>query len=114
MSSSHHLTFDGCYKEILSYKASLKKGLNASIFKINEFKDIKPFDVSNIIINNNNNLVLDPYYITGFTDADGSFFISKPSSRGKWPNYDATFSIAQHNRDKDLLNKQNNLNFRLW
>ena len=90
-------------KVILSYKAALKKGLDATIFKHEEFSDIIPFDITNIVINDE--FKLDPNYIAGFVAADGSFFISKPSPSSKWPNYDATFSIAQDNRDIKLLNR---------
>jgi hypothetical protein len=102
MKNNNHVTLKG-YREILSHKAALKKGLNAVIFKVKEFSDIIPFDTSNIIIKNN--LKLDPNYIAGFVAADGSFFISRPSPNSKWPNYDATLSIAQNKRDVELLNR---------
>ena len=97
-----HLTLEG-YKEILSYKAALKKGLDAVIFKNKIFANIIPFDASNILIEHNNQL--EPEYIAGFVAADGSFFISRPSSTNRWPNYDATFSIAQNFRDEILLKR---------
>jgi hypothetical protein len=79
MKNNDHLTLKG-YREILSHKAALKKGLNAVIFKVKEFSDIIPFDTSNII---KNNLKLDPNFIAGFVAADGSFFISRPSPNSK-------------------------------
>ena len=79
------------------FTAQHKKGLYAAIFKHKGFSDIIPFDTSNIVIIDN--FKLDPNYIAEFVVADGSFFISKPSYNSKWPNYDATFSIAQDNRD---------------
>ena len=57
----------------------------------------------NIIVKDNFKLY--PNYIAGFVAADGSFFISRPSLSNKWPNYDATFSIAQNKRDVRLLNR---------
>lgn len=36
---------------------------------------------------------------------DGSFSIKRPQFNGKWPNYDATFSVAQNKIDKALLNR---------
>lgn len=102
MKNNDHVTLKG-YREILLYKAALKKGLNAAIFKVKEFSDIIPFDTSNIIIKDN--LKLNPNYIAGFVAADGSFFISRPSPNSKWPNYDATLSIAQNKRDVKLLNR---------
>jgi hypothetical protein len=80
MKNNDHLTLKG-YREVLSYKAALKKGLGAAIFKVKEFSDIIPIDTSNIIIKDD--LSLDPNYIAGFVAADGSFFISKPSSNSK-------------------------------
>jgi hypothetical protein len=80
MKNNDHVTLKG-YREILSHKAALKKGLNAVIFKVKEFSDIIPFDTSNIIIKNN--LKLDPNFIAGFVAADGSFFISRPSLNSK-------------------------------
>lgn len=97
-----HLTLEG-FREILSYKAALKKGLDATIFQNSEFSDIIPFDTSSILIEQDSKL--EPEYIAGFVAADGSFFISRPSTNSKWPNYDATFSIAQNKRDEVLLNR---------
>lgn len=92
------------YKEILSYKAALKKGLAANIFKHSAFSNIVPFNLTDIIfIEQNTNL--EPEYIAGFVAGDGSFFISRPKFNSKWPNYDATFSIAQNQRDEALLNR---------
>ena len=102
MKNKDHLTLKG-YREILLYKAALKKGLNATIFKVKDFSDIIPFNASNIIVKDD--FKLDPNYIAGFVAADGSFFISRPSSNSKWPNYDATFSIAQNKRDIELFNR---------
>jgi hypothetical protein len=76
--------------------------------------DVKPFDTSNIVIDRESKLVAllhSTNYIGGFVAGDGSFFYSlrmKPSSNSKCAqatNYDATFSIAQNNRDIRLLNR---------
>lgn len=48
------------------------------------------------------------HYIAGFTGADGSFSITKPSLTGKWPHYDAKFRIHQNIRDMALLEKMRN------
>jgi len=98
-----HLTLQG-YREILTYKAALKKGLAASVFQASElFSDIEPFNTEGIFIEKES--VLEPEYISGFVAADGTFFISKPSAGSKWPNYDATFAIAQNQRDEALLHR---------
>ncbi len=62
-----------------------------------------PYDISKIKLESD--LPLDPNYIAGFVAADGSFFIQRPSSKAKWPNYDATFSIAQNQTDIGLLKR---------
>ena len=71
MENKKHLTLEG-YKEILSYKAALKKGLDAVIFKNSEFTNVIQFDTSNILVEYNSQL--EPEYISGFVAADGSFF----------------------------------------
>ena len=99
--NKRHLDLNG-YKEMLSYKAALKKGLTANIFQHSEFSNIVPFNTAKIFIEKNTKL--DPQYIAGFVAGDGSFSIKRPQFNGKWPNYDATFSIAQNKRDEALLN----------
>jgi len=102
MDKKTHLTPQG-FREVLTYKAALKKGLAAKIFQLELFSDIKPFNTEGIFVKKES--VLEPEYISGFVAADGSFFISKPSDKTKWPNYDATFSVAQDKRDVDLLSR---------
>lgn len=102
MNNNDHLTLKS-YIEILSYKAALKKRLNASIFKNQQFSDIVPFNTSKININSD--LKLDPNYIAGFVAADDSLFIYRPSANSKWPNYDATFSITQNKKDIALFHR---------
>lgn len=97
-----HLTESG-FNELLTYKASFSKKLDAEIFSHKLYNNIIPFDVKNILLKNDK--ALDPNYIAGFTGADGSFSITKPSLVGKWPNYDANFRIHQDIRDKALLEK---------
>lgn len=107
MSKKLHLTIPG-YREVLSYKAASKKGLEANVFKLGLFSDIIPFNVEGILKESTRSpseTKLEPDYVSGFTAADGSFFIQKPSVSTKWPNYDATFSIAQNKRDADLLKR---------
>ena len=100
MDKKIHLTLPG-YRELLTYKAALKKGLAASVFQSELFSDIEPFNTEGIFIEKES--VLEPEYISGFVAADGTFFISKPAAGSKWPNYDATFAIAQDQRDEALL-----------
>ena len=80
MENKNHVTLDG-YREVLSYKAALRKGLEAAIFKTKEFADIIPFDTSNVVINGDSKL--DPHYIAGFVAGDGSFYLSRPLASSK-------------------------------
>lgn len=96
-----HLSKEG-FRTILSYKASLTKKLDALVFKSDLYSDIVPFEV-NIDWLTINSTRLYPDYIAGFTAADGSFSLTKPSLTGKWPNYHAYFRIHQNVRDKILL-----------
>lgn len=102
MSKKIHLTEQG-FKKLLTYKASFNKKLNAEIFNNQHYKNVIAYNVENII--KTNVLTLDSNYIAGFTAADGSFTVTKPSIKGKWPNYDAYFRIHQNVRDKALLEK---------
>jgi hypothetical protein len=101
-----HLNLEG-YRKLLSFKASLKKGkgkgVTATIFQSELFSDIVPFNTEGIFIQKNTALV--PEFIAGFVAADGTFFISKPSVKAKWANYDATFAISQNQRDEGLLKR---------
>jgi hypothetical protein len=49
MNKKIHLTLQG-YRELLTYKAALKKGLAASVFQSELFSDIKPFNTEGIFI----------------------------------------------------------------
>lgn len=67
------------------------------------YSDTIPFDVNSII--QDNHIKLNPHYIAGFTAADGSFSVIKPSSTGKWANYHAFFRIHKNTRDRVLLER---------
>jgi hypothetical protein len=77
--------------------------MEASIFKSELFSSVVPFAQEGIFQPEDTELA--PEFIAGFWAADGSFFISRPSPSSKWPNYDATFTIAQDKRDIELLNR---------
>lgn len=71
-----HLTDSG-FKELLTYKAAFTKKLGTEIFNNKLYNDIIPFDANRLL--KSDNIALDPNYIAGFTGADGSFSITKPS-----------------------------------
>jgi hypothetical protein len=101
MVKREHITLPG-FRKVLAYKASAKKGLQAKIFSSDLFKDITPHNVENVYVPDSQS-ILEPEYVSGFVAADGTFWISKPSEKTKWPNYDATFAIAQNQLDESLL-----------
>jgi hypothetical protein len=106
ISKGSHLTKEG-FELILSYKASFTKKSDALVFKNSLYSNIVPFKLGTYIVDNS--IKLDPNYIAGFTAADGSFSITKPSSKDKWPNYHAYFRIHQNVRDKILLERMINV-----
>ena len=62
---------------------------------------------NNLDIRNYNSKELNPFFITGFVDAEGSFMITiKKSKTNKigW-NVEAVFEICLHSKDLDILNK---------
>ena len=100
MDQKLHLTESG-FKLPLTYKAAFTKKLDAEVFNNYLYSDVVPFDVSSII--QENEIKLNLHYVAGFTAADGSFSVIKPSSIGKWPNYDAFYRIHQNTRDRVSL-----------
>lgn len=102
VNKKEHLSMEG-YIKLLSFKAAFKKGMEASIFKSELFSSVVPHPTKGIFQSEDTKLA--PEFIAGFVAADGSFFISRPLPSSKWPNYDATFTIAQDKRDIELLNR---------
>jgi len=93
--NGEHKTEKGL-KKILSYKASINKGLSKSLLDI--FPDIIPAPRHLILPTK----VFNPFWVTGFVDGEGCFYVktSKIHSGYKVCPY---FYIAQHIRDIDLL-----------
>ncbi len=100
MSKKEHLTDAGFYK-VLAIKATMRKGLTEVLAE--SFPDIKPIvsPTSHVMLPNQ----LDPYWIAGFTEAEGSFIIhvqNKPDNK-LGIGVKLKFQISQHEKDKDLL-----------
>ncbi len=74
MENRDHLTLEGFYK-IINIKAAMNLGLSES-FK-SEFKDFIPVERPLI----KNEIIPDPYWITGFVDGEGTFDIKIYSSK---------------------------------
>lgn len=100
MHNKQHLNTKGLNK-IISFKASLNKGLT-TLLKIH-FPNITPVVRPVIKILSLTNV--NPNWITGFVEAEGSFFITTIKSKAYKTGYQIRldFSIIQHRRDKNLI-----------
>jgi hypothetical protein len=101
MHNKQHLNKIGLNK-IISLKASLNWGLTPLLLK--HFPNINPierpirknfFDTKNV----------NPYWVTGFVEAEGCFFINTIKSKAYKTEYQIKldFSVVQHSRDKILM-----------
>lgn len=94
INNKEHLTFSGL-KKIVRFKSALNKGLPE--YLINSFPDVmeRPtFKVSTEPLN--------PYWISGFTEGDGSFFISISEKTNQVRMF---YSIKLNNREAPLILK---------
>lgn len=97
MDNRDHLTLEGFYK-IINIKAAMNLGLSES-FK-SEFKDFIPVERPLI----QNEIIPDPYWITGFVDGEGTFDIKIYSSKTNVGfAVQLRFRIPQHERDSKLI-----------
>ena len=99
MHNKLHLDSKGLNK-IISLKASLNKGLTPLL--TTHFPNISPVErpVRKNLFNNVN-----PYWVTGFVEAEGCFFINAIKSNAYKTGYQIKldFSVVQHSRDKTLM-----------
>jgi hypothetical protein len=86
-----HFTLEGIQK-IVNLRASINKGLSEDLKK--SFSNTIPF--TKIITNNFKEI--NPNWLVGFVDGEGSFYV-KPVKSG----FSVNFSISQHIRDVVLL-----------
>lgn len=102
----------GCFIKIPSYLLFTKRHYSTNNTTINlcDDKDIKgkslSIDYAENNVSNNSN-TLDPFFIAGFVDAEGSFMVSVRKAtvyRQGW-KVQAEFLITQHKRDIELLKK---------
>jgi hypothetical protein len=93
-----HLTQDGLYK-ILNARASMNKGISETLKAA--FPFIMPVSRPEV----KNQVIKDPHWLVGFTDAEGCFNIGvfKDKLNGK-VKIRLSFSISQHIRDSLLIN----------
>lgn len=101
MLNKEHLTKQGFIK-ILSFKAVFPKGLNENITAA--FPNVKPITKPEFKPNTGK---LNPHWIAGFTQADGTFGLSPVKRANTKLGYNALpqFRITQHERDVVVLNR---------
>ena len=96
---NQHKNEEGLNK-ILSYKASMGKGLSKTL--LNLFPDIEP-TVRNLVLPIK---CFNPFWVAGFVDGEGCFYVKTSKiKQGKDIAYKVNvyFSISQHKRDIALL-----------
>nr|YP_009364302.1 LAGLIDADG endonuclease [Ophiocordyceps sinensis]ARF03397.1 LAGLIDADG endonuclease [Ophiocordyceps sinensis]QDH07191.1 LAGLIDADG endonuclease [Ophiocordyceps sinensis] len=94
--NKEHLTVEG-FNKIISIRASMNKGLPL-VLKL-AFPNITGKTVPLVTLPEKFN----PYWVAGFTDAEGCFFVKIPKIEGR--NLVLGFQLTQHNRDVLLLEK---------
>lgn len=87
-----HTSFEGIQR-IINLRASMNKGLSDKLIKA--FPDTIPYPEITF-----NNYDINPYWLTGFVDGEGCFYIK---SRNKNKGFGAFMLISQHSRDEILF-----------
>ena len=98
MLEKKHLTVEGL-REIVAIKASMNRGLPDKLKTA--FSDITPTDGPL----GGGRAVSDPYWLAGFTTAEGCFFVNihkSPNSKLK-ERVRLVFQLTQHSRDEYLM-----------
>lgn len=100
MEKGEHKSLSGLLK-IFSLRAILNKGLPSFIKA--EYPDITPAVEPEFKLSN----YLNPHWLSGFINAEGSFFISVDSNEKRKAGYAVSlvFSLSQDLRDLELLNR---------
>nr|WDS46445.1 LAGLIDADG homing endonuclease [Cyathus striatus] len=98
MVNKEHLTESGVVK-IMELKSILNRGLTKGT---NEILSVKPLNRAIHLVNSSEFKTIDPYWISGFVDGDGSFSV-KIYQRKTSYQVELRFRITQHIRDAHLL-----------
>nr|UEK25993.1 hypothetical protein [Mutinus fleischeri] len=94
MSTKQHLTASG-FSTILSYYASLNKGMSPSVLAA--FPEIIGVKKDTVALPDN----LNPHWLSGFVAGDGGFSIGIRTETGQ---IYFRFHVTQHSRDSSLMN----------
>lgn len=99
MNQKEHLIPEGLQK-IIAIKGSINLGLPEKLK--DSFPNIIP--VFRYVVENQK--IIDPYWVSGFTNAEGCFFvkIKKSSSNRLGVQVELVFQLTQHLRDEKLIN----------
>ncbi len=90
-----HLTEIG-FQEIINYRASINLGLSPKLK--NAFPLWKP--IIRPVINNQE--MLDPYWVAGFTSGEGNFLVNLRKDK---TGVSLRFKLIQHSRDNEIIKK---------
>lgn len=99
-----HLTPEGLIK-MASIKASINKGLSFSLKEaFPAAKLIDPSSLSKGLIDVKEGKSINPYWVAGFTEAEGCFFVIIQENKYK-NSYQIRigYQVTQHNRDQSLI-----------
>ena len=98
MKRKEHLTPEGLRK-IVALKAAMNLGLSEKLWKA--FPGVVPVERSKVELPQ----TIDPYWLAGFTDGEGCFYVKIKASQTHSVGFQVTlvFVIGQHQRDKNLM-----------
>lgn len=104
-----HLTPEGLIK-MVSIKASINLGLSDALKEaFPTFKLIDPSSLPKGFIDIKEGKSINPYWVAGFTEAEGCFFvvIQEDISKGRY-QLKIGYQVSQHNRDTSLIKSLKN------
>lgn len=97
MNNKQHLTLDGLSK-IIEIRASMNNGLSKTLS--DNFSNIIPMVRPSVELNG----TVNPYWLAGFTNAEGCFYIIISKSKTNIGyTVQLKFVLTQHSRDKQLM-----------
>ena len=97
MKSKVHLTPEGL-RQIVAIKAAMNLGLSEKLKE--EFPDVVPV-VRPLVLNQK---IQDPYWLSGFTSAEGCFFIQIYKAKTKQGEaVNLLYQLTQHTREEQLM-----------
>jgi hypothetical protein len=96
--NKQHLTVEG-FNKILAIRASMNKGLPAKLLE--KFPYIKGKEIPVVVTPES----LNPYWVAGFMDAEGCFFVKSIYNKNNELRFGLGCQITQHSRDSLVMHK---------